>query len=129
MHALFCAGTSCLNGGKAYHSGTIVNDNAGGSSAAECQQKCAADTACNFWDWDGSTYCRLRSNQGDGPVAASGYSAGPKICTIIGEPPSSAPFAALWRQKFKKNPKERSLVSVETQPSAHSLEHGTATEL
>ena len=66
---------------KAYHSGAMVNSSAGGSSAKDCQQKCAALSTCNFWDWDGST-CRLRSDQGNGAQDASGFSAGRRVCVF-----------------------------------------------
>ena len=58
----------------------MVNSSAGGSSAPDCQQKCAAlSTICNFWDWDGST-CRLHADEGNGAQDASGFSAGRRLC-------------------------------------------------
>jgi len=76
---------SCEEINVAYHSGPMVNANAGGSSAADCKSRCSADARCFFWDF-GENHCRLRSGEGGGSGAAPGYIAGARLCT---EPPTT----------------------------------------
>ena len=66
--------------GFAYHSGTMVNDNAPANSPKECQQQCVSLSTCEYWDF-GEGYCRLRSNAGPkGLQASPGYAYGSKYC-------------------------------------------------
>merc|ERR1719424_1923397 len=76
----------CEQAQVAYHSGPMVNGNAGGSSGPECRARCNADARCYFWDF-GDDRCRLRSAEGSaGAQGAGGYVAGAKFCT---EPPAT----------------------------------------
>jgi len=77
-----CYGKTSENCGEgfAYHSGTMVNDNAPAKSPQECQQQCASLSTCKFWDL-GEGFCRLRSEVGlKGLQAHLGYAYGSKNC-------------------------------------------------
>ena len=63
----------------------MVNDNAGGSSAADCKARCAAHAECQFWDWGWGT-CRLRSDDGGGAVDDAPMAGGSKWCLFSNEP-------------------------------------------
>ena len=92
-----CAGPACLTK-KAYPGGTMVNGYTEftQSSALDCQQKCAALLTCNFWDWDGTSTCRLLSDDKGGAQDANGASAGrasagQKLCAGAPDPQAGAP--------------------------------------
>ena len=71
--------------GFAYHTGTMINDNAFASNARDCLGQCNSNHQCKFWDYggDGSKkYCRLRSSQGTGPIISEGFSYGSKHCIL-----------------------------------------------
>jgi len=71
--------------GFAYHTGTMINDNAFASNARDCLAQCNSNHQCKFWDYggDGSKkYCRLRSSQGTGPIISEGFSYGSKHCIL-----------------------------------------------
>merc|ERR1711894_460251 len=65
----------------AYHSGTMINDDAEANSPQACSEECKATEDCAYWDYEvSSEICRLRSNAGSGKQTASGYSYGQKNC-------------------------------------------------
>ena len=91
--ANICAGPSCLTK-KAYHGGTMVTEFTQ-SSGLDCQQKCAALLTCNFWDWDGTSTCRLLSDDKGGAqvvngLAAARAAAGQKLCAGAPDPQAGA---------------------------------------
>ena len=64
----------------AFHSGTMVNNNAPATTPEECQQQCVSLSTCEYWDL-GEGFCRLRSNAGaKGLEAHLGYAYGRKNC-------------------------------------------------
>jgi len=73
---------ACLEN-NAFHSGAMVNSNAGGNTWRECRSKCASNDACMYWDY-GDYYCRLRSDDGVGPIFDEGYFGGSKNCQSDG---------------------------------------------
>jgi len=65
----------------AYHSGTMINDDAEANSPLACKVVCMITEGCAYWDYEHSSkICRLRSNAGSGKQTASGYSYGQKNC-------------------------------------------------
>jgi len=65
----------------AYHSGTLINDNAEANSPQTCSEACETTDNCAYWDYENSAeICRLRSDAGSGKQTASGYSYGQKNC-------------------------------------------------
>jgi len=70
----------------AFHSGTMVNNNAPATTPEECQQQCVSLSTCEYWDL-GEGFCRLRSNAGaKGLEAHLGYAYGRKNCRFEGVP-------------------------------------------
>ena len=59
----------------------MANDNAKAGNAEECLNQCNMSPECKFWDFGGN-YCRLRSNNGNGPEAAESYTSGKKYCNL-----------------------------------------------
>ena len=80
--------------GAGYHEGEMFKDDAQAGSASECLALCNGDPKCEFWDYgddgeDGGVNCRLRSEDGGGPLPIYGtiptggyYAYGPKHCTF-----------------------------------------------
>ena len=65
--------------GYAYHNGAIVDGNAPADDETECLHQCNILPACEFWDF-GNGFCRLRSDEGSGPMNATSFAYGPKNC-------------------------------------------------
>ena len=66
----------------AFHSGTMVNDDAPANTPQECQQQCVSLSTCEYWDFEkGANICRLRSDAGqEGLEVHVGYAYGRKDC-------------------------------------------------
>ena len=67
----------------------MVNDDAPAKDRFECLNQCNIEPDCLFWDLGGG-FCRLRSNDGNGPEPIYGgawgwYYGGPKHCATNGE--------------------------------------------
>ena len=61
----------------------MENNNAPATTARQCLTQCNILSTCQFWDF-GNGYCRLRSNEGQGPEVAKWYLGGAKHCTSTG---------------------------------------------
>jgi len=69
--------------GAAYHTGTMVNDNAPARNPQQCHKQCVSLSTCKFWDFGEST-CRLRSNAGPkGLKEDRGFAYGSRNCLFV----------------------------------------------
>jgi len=76
-----CSAVGLCGEDFAYHSGTMINDNAEANSPQTCSEACETTDNCAYWDYENSAeICRLRSDAGSGKQTASGYSYGQKNC-------------------------------------------------
>merc|ERR550539_888 len=72
--------------GTAYHSGTMIIDNARANTAEKCLEQCNNLKECQFWDLapekEGG-FCRLRKGKGrSGEEVAVGYISGARNCNL-----------------------------------------------
>jgi len=79
----YTMGTVYCGYNHAYHSGFMVDDSAPATTAEECRDLCTTTADCLYWDFDGSTFCRLRGEDGTtGATYEAGYTYGMKGCVF-----------------------------------------------